>query len=68
MNIEEYFKQQIESGARDQFFYGVETDPEVAEQWSIKIERHRGTLDTFPNLVYIRHLTDSVPLFKEELK
>lgn len=66
MNIEEYFKQQIESGATDQFFYGLETDPEVPGQWSIKIERHRGTLDTFPNLVYIRHLTDGVPLFRDQ--
>lgn len=66
MNIEEIFQNQIEQGATEMFFYGLETDPEVAEQWSIKIERHRGTLDTFPNLVYIRHLTDGVPLFRNE--
>ncbi len=63
--MKQYFEQQIAGGATDQFFYGVETDPEVPEQWSIKIERHRGTLDTFPNLVYIRHLTDGIPLFQE---
>ena len=67
MNIEEIFQNQIEQGATDQFFYGLETDPEVPEQWSIKIERHRGTLDTFPKLVYIRHLTDGVPLFRNGL-
>ena len=66
MSIEEIFKNQIESGARDQFFYGLETNPEVPEQWSIKIERHRGTLDTFPTLTYVRMLTDGVPLFRNQ--
>lgn len=66
MNIQEYFKQQIESGAQDQFFYGLETDPKVPEQWAIKIERHRGTLDSFPNLAYVRMLSDSVPLFRNQ--
>lgn len=65
MNIQEIFKAQIDGGATEQFFYGLETDPEVPEQWSIKIERHRGSLETFPdNLVFVRYLTPSNPLFR----
>lgn len=64
MNLLEIFKQQLDQGATDQFFYGLETDPEVPEQWSVKIERHRGTLDTFPTLTYVRMLSDGVPLFR----
>jgi len=41
------------------FFYAIE------REGNLRIERHRGTLDTFPNLEYVRHLTDGVPLFKE---
>jgi hypothetical protein len=66
MSIQEIFNNQLQQGATEQFFYGLETDPEVPEQWSIKIERHRGTLDTFPDLVYVRHLTDGIPLFRSQ--
>ena len=55
----EYFKSQIEEGATEQFFYAIECEG------NLTIQRHRGTLDTFPNLEYVRHLTDGVPLFKE---
>lgn len=60
--IKEYFKNQVDQGAVEMFFYGLERP----EPFTISILRHRGTLDTFPaNLEYVRHLTDSVPLFKE---
>jgi hypothetical protein len=55
----EHFAKQIEQGATDQFFYAIE------REGNLTIQRHRGTLDTFPNLEYVRHLTDGVPLFKE---
>jgi hypothetical protein len=58
--MNEHFKNQIEQGATEMFFYAVERDG------NLRIERHRGTIDTFPtNLEYLRHLTDGVPLFKE---
>jgi len=58
----EHFSKQIEEGATEMFFYGLERkDP-----FELRIERHRGTLDNFPtNLEYLRHLTDGIPLFKE---
>ena len=56
---DEYFKSQIEEGATEMFFYAIE------RAGNLTIQRHRGTLDTFPNLEYVRHLTDGVPLFKE---
>jgi hypothetical protein len=55
----EYFKSQIEEGAKEMFFYAIE------REGNLTIQRHRGTLDTFPDLEYVRHLTDGVPLFKE---
>jgi hypothetical protein len=57
--MNEYFKKQIEEGAREQFFYAI------MREGNLTIQRHRGTLDTFPNLEYVKHLTDGVPLFKE---
>jgi len=39
-NIVKIFKQQIDGGAIDQFFYGTEHNGEV------RIERHRGPLET----------------------
>ena len=61
MNIAEIFKQQLDQGATEMFFYGVEK----TEPFTVSIERHKGSLDTFPDLVYIRHLSDGIPLFKE---
>jgi len=55
----EYFKSQLDEGATEMFFYAIE------QEGNLSIQRHRGTLDTFPNLEYVRHLTDGVPLFKE---
>jgi hypothetical protein len=57
--MNEHFKNQIEQGATDQFFYAIE------REGNLTIQRHRGTLATFPELEYVRHLTDGVPLFKE---
>jgi hypothetical protein len=58
----EHFKNQIDQGAKEMFFYGLERQ----EPFTLSIQRHRGSLDTFPtNLEYVRHLTDGVPLFKE---
>jgi hypothetical protein len=56
--MNEYFQQQIASGATDQFFYGTEHNGEV------RIERHRGSLDTLPKgLVFLR-MMGSTPFFK----
>ena len=58
--MNEHFKSQIEQGAKEMFFYALES----ADQADVRIKSHKGTIDTFPDLVYIRHLTDSIPLFK----
>jgi len=55
-----YFREQIEGGATDNWFYGTEMNGEV------RIERHRGSLDTFPaDLKFIR-MAGSVPFFTLE--
>ena len=63
--INEHFKNQIEQGATKIFFYGLETIVQEMIESKIEIKSHKGTLDTFPDLVYVRHMTDSMPLFKE---
>ena len=57
--ITELFKQQIDGGATDQFFYVIENNGKVS------IERHRGTLDTLSinNLEFIR-MSKSTPVFR----
>lgn len=60
--IAEYFKKQIEQGATEMFFYGL--DRELP--FTISIMSHKGTLDSFPtNLKFVRMLAESTPLFKE---
>ena len=59
--MNEHFKHQIEQGATEMFFYALEN----ADQTRVEIKNHKGNIDTFPNLEYVRHLTDGVPLFKE---
>jgi hypothetical protein len=60
--MNEYFTKQIEQGATEMFFYGLERP----EPFTVSIMSHKGSLDTFPtNLKYVRHLTDGMPLFKE---
>lgn len=64
MNIQEIFQAQIDGGATEMFFYGLERP----EPHTISIMRHKGSLDTFPaNLEFVRFLTPSNPLFKEVL-
>jgi hypothetical protein len=58
--ILKYFKEQIECGAKDNFFYCTEMNNEV------RIERHRGTLDTFPNHLEFVRMSGSVPFFKQK--
>ena len=60
--MNEYFKNQIEGGATEMFFYGLERP----EPFTISIMSHKGTLDKFPaNLEFVRMLAESTPLFKE---
>lgn len=58
--INELFKEQLDGGATDQFFYGIEANG------GLRIERHRGTLDTLSinNLEFIR-MSKSTPVFRE---
>ena len=60
--MNEHFKSQIEQGATEMFFYALEN----ADQTQVEIKSHKGTIDTFPKLEYIRHLSDGVPLFKNK--
>ena len=59
--MNEYFKEQLASGATEMFFYGIIYDD------SIVIERHRGSLETMSldGLVY-DHTMRSIPFFKLE--
>jgi hypothetical protein len=59
--MREYFKKQIEHGAEEVFFYALANEDESV----LSVKGHRGTLDTFPQLEYVRQLTDGTPLFKE---
>ena len=61
--MNEHFTKQLEQGATEMFFYALEN----SDQTKVEIKSHKGTLDTFPNLEYIRHLSESVPLFKASL-
>ena len=67
MNIKEIFKGQIESGATEMWFYGIETPAERLEDMRIDIKSHKGSLDTFPgNLEFVRMMTESSPLFRNK--
>ena len=59
--MKEHFAKQIEQGATEMFFYALEN----ADQTNVAIKSHKGTLDSFPKLEYIRHLSEGIPLFKE---
>jgi hypothetical protein len=64
--IDEHFKNQIEQGATETFWYGLEAGSDLVENIKINITNHKGALDTFPtNLEFIRMLSESMPLFKE---
>ena len=62
--MNEHFKNQIEQGAKEMFFYGLEHPADAVGDIRIEIKSHKGSLDTFPTLEYVRHLSDGVPLFK----
>ena len=62
----EHFTKQIEQGATEMFWYGLEEGSNLVENIKINITNHKGTLDTFPtNLEFIRMMSENVPLFKE---
>ena len=62
MNTNELFRAQIDGGATEMFFYGLERP----EPHTVSIMRHKGTLDSFPaNLEFVRMLAYSIPLFRE---
>ena len=62
MNTNELFRAQIDGGATEMFFYGLERP----EPHTVSIMRHKGTLDSFPaNLEFVRMLAESTPLFRE---
>ena len=61
--MKEHFQAQIDSGT-DTFFYGVEVYNEGSQFPNIEIKSHKDTLDNFPDLVYVRDLSDNIPLFK----
>jgi DNA anti-recombination protein RmuC len=66
VNTTEIFKNQINSGATEMWFYGIETLAEKVEDIRIDIKSHKGSLDTFPtNLEFVRMMTPSNPLFRE---
>ena len=60
--MKQYFEQQIEGGATDNWFYGTENAGEV------RIERHRGPLETLSlsGLVFDR-MMGSTPFFRFEM-
>lgn len=57
--MNEYFKEQIEGGAIDNFFYGTEINGEV------RIERHRGPIHTLSlSELMFDKMMGSTPFFK----
>ena len=56
--MKEHFKQQIEQGATDQFFYCTENLGEV------RIKRHRGTLESLPTNLKFTRMVESIPFFE----
>ena len=59
--MKEHFTKQVEQGATEMFFYALEN----ADQTRVEVKSHKGTIDTFPNLEYVRHLSEGMPLFKD---
>jgi hypothetical protein len=59
MNITKLFEQQIQGGAKDNFFYGTEIEG------TVRIERHRGTIDSLSlsGLEFDR-MVGSTPFFR----
>ena len=65
MNKHFYFKKQLDEGAREMFFYGLEYPADAAGDIKIEIKSHKSSLDEFSDLEYIRHLSEGIPLFKK---
>ena len=64
--LDEFFKKQLEQGATEMFFYGVELGTTIEEGITVSIRNHKGTLDSFPGgMEFIRMMSESTPLFKE---
>lgn len=62
MNTAELFKKQVDGGATEMFFYGLER----LEPHTVSIMRHKGALESFPaNLEFVRMLSEGTPLFRE---
>lgn len=59
MNLENWFGQQIEGGAKEMFFYGIESD----DEGNMRIKSHRGTLDTFPTDLKFSRMVAGTPFF-----
>ncbi len=71
MNTTEIFKEQIDKGAVEMFFYGIETPTKKVGDFRIDIridiKSHKGSLDTFPdNLEFVRMMTPILPLFRKK--
>jgi len=52
-----YFREQIEGGATDNWFYGIEMNGEVC------VERLHGILVAFPTNLKFMRMAGSVPIF-----
>ena len=62
MNVHKLFQSQIDKGATEMFFYGLERP----EPFTVSIMSHKDTLDSFPtNLEFVKMLAESTPLFRE---
>lgn len=59
MNIEQYFEKQIQGGAKEMFFYGIE----AGDDGNMRIKSHRGTLDSFPSNLKFSRMVESTPFF-----
>jgi hypothetical protein len=59
MNLENWFGKQIEGGAKEMFFYGIESD----DEGNMRIKSHRGTLDSFPTDLKFSRMVKSTPFF-----
>ena len=67
MNTTKIFKEQIDKGAVEMFFYGIETPTKKVEDFRIDIKSHKGSLDTFPDdLEFVRMMTLILPLFRKK--
>ena len=64
MSTAEIFAKQIAEHTKEIYFYGIETVRDGED--AIEIRSHKGSLDDFPPLEYVRYLTDGIPLFRSK--